>query len=51
MSNPLIDIVADIAVDRAIEKAEEHNRADDDLFIDYLADKELEKLLENGYGW
>tara|TARA_R110000751_G_scaffold65386_1_gene133757 strand:- start:277 stop:432 length:156 start_codon:yes stop_codon:yes gene_type:complete len=45
MSAPFADSMYDLAVDRAIKKAEDL-KIDDDLFIDYLADEELEKIIE-----
>jgi hypothetical protein len=51
MSAPFADTMYDLAVDRAIKKAQDLN-IDDDLFIDSLADEELEKILEETeYGY
>jgi len=51
MSNKYIDWATDLAIDRAIKKAEELKMDDDDdLLVDKLIEKELEGIMEENNG-
>ena len=47
MSSPFKDWAMDQAIDNAVEKAEQLG-VNDDYFVDWLAAKEFEKLLDSG---